>query len=82
MNIEHKWRLVIGKGSDVPNDSLDEVFWCERCGTVKHDYRHGGGLRSPNYPLYYIPGLGPTPNSQHCVGERETIAQVLEQVRP
>ena len=57
----HKWTLIIAKGNDVPNDSLDSVYWCERCGTVRHDYAHGGGMKSPNYPRYFSPdrsGMG------------------------
>lgn len=66
--MDHEWRLVIAKGNDAPNDSLDSIYWCERCGTVRHDYAHGGGMRSPNYPIYYVPGLDAQPNSEECFG--------------
>src|SRR5688572_14313493 len=66
---EHKWRLVLGVGEDAPNKSKDEIYWCERCGCVRHDYSHNGGQKSPNYPVFYIPGSGPQPNSQECKGE-------------
>lgn len=52
----HDWTLIIGMGEDAPGKSLDEVFWCQACGTVKHDYRHNGGERSPNYPDFFKPG--------------------------
>lgn len=51
--MDHKWHLVIAKGNDAPGDSLDSIYWCERCGCVRHDYAHGGGMKSPNYPRYF-----------------------------
>lgn len=49
----HKWTLIIAKGNDAPGDSLDSIYWCERCGTVRHDYSHGGGMKSSSYPRYF-----------------------------
>lgn len=68
--MNHKWRLVIVKGNDAPNESLDSVYWCDQCGTVKHDYAHGGGMKSPNYPVYYVPGLDAQPEDQCCEPSR------------
>ena len=66
----HDWLMVFGSGDDAPGKSLDEIFHCRRCGAVKHDYRHNGGRRSPNYPTYYRPA-GPQPaNVEHCPGPR------------
>lgn len=53
--MDHKWHLVIVKGNDAPGDSLDSIYWCERCGCVRHDYAHGGGMKSPSYPRYFAP---------------------------
>ncbi len=49
---EHTSRtLVFSSGEDAPGKSLDTCEQCNTCGAVIHDYRHGGGLRSPNYPI-------------------------------
>lgn len=51
---EHKdRRLVFSSGEDAPGKSLDTCEQCNTCGAVIHDYRHGGGQRSPNYPMVY-----------------------------
>ena len=67
----HSWMLVFGSGEDAPNKSLDEIFHCKRCGMVKHDYRHNGGQRSPNYPNFLMPGKqgwwGPADGEPKCV---------------
>lgn len=65
---EHKWVLVIAKGNDAPGDSLDSIYWCERCGTVRHDYAHGGGMKSPNYPHYLTPRLDYGAAINNCPG--------------
>lgn len=44
-------------GQDAPGMSCDTYDQCVRCGLVRHDYRHGGGQRSPNYPIYLVRGV-------------------------
>lgn len=42
---------VFSVGEDAPGKSLDTISQCTVCGAVVHDYRHGGGMTSPNYPI-------------------------------
>ena len=51
---EHKERrLLLGTGEDAPGNSKDDVYLCNTCGAGIHEYAHGGGLTSPNYPMVY-----------------------------
>lgn len=50
MSTEHDWKFVGGHGQDAPGQSLDTYEQCSQCGALQHDYRHGGGMTSPNYP--------------------------------
>jgi len=52
MSCEHEWEFWFSTGEDAPGHSKDIVETCNRCGATKHDYRHGGGQRSPNYPMF------------------------------
>ena len=53
----HAYRLVISWGEDAPNKTLDLIYFCPTCGTVKHDYRHNGGQTSSNYPQFLTKGV-------------------------
>lgn len=78
--MDHEWRLVIATGEDAPNQSRDEIWWCCKCGTVKHEYAHNGGHTSPNYPVYFVPGQGPTPNSQQC-DQKKTVLTTSDLIK-
>lgn len=54
---EHDWQFIFSTGEDAPGRSLDTIDRCALCGTIRHDYRHGGGHVSPNYPQYYASPL-------------------------
>lgn len=53
MTCEHRWLFIFSAGEDAPGKSLDTISHCSLCGAVKHDYAHGGGMTSPNYPMIY-----------------------------
>ena len=67
MSTEHHWLFLGGHGQDAPGQSLDTYEQCARCGAVKHDYRHGGGQTSPNYPMLYKYGA-PIVADAPCLG--------------
>jgi hypothetical protein len=54
----HDWVLIFGTGADAAGQSRDEILWCTICGTVRHDYSHNGGRKSPNYPQIHRPKTG------------------------
>lgn len=54
---KHNWKFLSGHGQDAPGQSLDTYSQCTTCGAVKHDYAHGGGQTSPNYPMLYKLGF-------------------------
>lgn len=62
----HEWHFLSGHGQDAPGQSLDTYSQCSRCGAVKHDYAHGGGQTSPNYPMLYRLGK-PIARDASCV---------------
>lgn len=71
----HEFKFMSSHGEDAPGKSLDTYEQCARCGLVKHDYAHGGGQRSPNYPLYLVRGVhhaSPPP----CISELPSTDQV------
>ena len=43
--------FVFSAGEDAPGKSLDTISQCKVCGAIIRDYRHGGGMTSPNYPM-------------------------------
>jgi hypothetical protein len=53
----HDWKFLTSHGDDAPGQSKDTYSQCSRCDMVKHDYAHGGGQTSPNYPVYYLKGV-------------------------
>lgn len=55
MICEHDWKFICAFGEDAPGKSLDTISHCQKCGAVKHDYAHGGGQTSPNYPMIHKP---------------------------
>lgn len=46
-------RELCSFGEDAPGKSLDIISQCKTCGATIHDYRHGGGQTSPNYPMVH-----------------------------
>lgn len=52
----HNFEFAAGHGEDAPGSCPDTYSHCSRCGAVKHDYRHGGGQTSPNYPMFLVAG--------------------------
>lgn len=63
----HDWRFLAGHGQDAPGQSLDTYEQCSQCGAVRHDYRHGGGQRSSNYPEIWKLGAR-IPVDSPCLG--------------
>ena len=53
----HDWKFLTSHGDDAPGQSKDTYSQCTKCDMVKHDYAHGGGQTSPNYPVYYLKGV-------------------------
>ena len=67
MSTEHHWLSISAHGEDAPGKSLDTYEQCARCGALKHDYRHGGGYVSPNYPTVHKYGVSIDPKAP-CAG--------------
>lgn len=55
--MRHDYTFLSSHGEDAPGKSLDTYSFCGNCGTVRHDYAHGGGQTSPNYPLFVTIGF-------------------------
>lgn len=66
-DLQHRWLFLSSHGEDAPNKSLDSYYQCAGCGAVKHDYAHGGGQTSPNYPMVYKYGV-PIEREAPCLG--------------
>jgi hypothetical protein len=80
-NADHDWKFLTSHGDDAPGQSKDTYSQCTRCDMVKHDYAHGGGQTSPNYPVYYL--AGKTHGAYHdppCVSLRAEVED-LKRVR-
>lgn len=61
--MDHDWKFLSSHGTDAPNQSLDSYSQCVWCSALKHDYAHGGGQTSPNYPMVYLLGDAVEPDA-------------------